>query len=81
MSCNDKSIFSPHFQAHDIIHFLPHDVDKEVKFIWSSEKTGFRHLYCVTSKLQGCDKAVSAMDLIEQNAGTYRSEIYGKFGY
>ncbi|KAK3095569.1 hypothetical protein FSP39_016187 [Pinctada imbricata] len=61
--------------THDILHFLPHDNDSQVKFVWASEKTGFRHLYSVTSKLQNCDTAFSAMDLIEQYEGDYASTV------
>ncbi|XP_062605646.1 dipeptidyl peptidase 9-like [Saccostrea cucullata] len=52
--------------THDILHFLPHSVPTEVKFLWASEKSGFRHLYRVTSKLESCDKRLCAMDLLEE---------------
>ncbi|KAG1668796.1 Dipeptidyl peptidase 8 [Nymphon striatum] len=35
---------------HDILHFFPIKDDK-ITFIWASEKSGFRHLYLITSKL------------------------------
>lgn len=35
----------------DLLHFLPSDDPMEVKFIWASEETKFRHLYLVTSSL------------------------------
>ena len=38
-------------QVHDILHFLPCDQPSQVRFIWSSEKSGFRHLYLVTARL------------------------------
>lgn len=37
--------------VHDLLYFLPHDDPNEVRFIWASEDTGFRHLYLVTSQL------------------------------
>ena len=41
--------------CHDILHFFPIEkqpcIGTEIKFIWSSEETGFRHLYLITIKL------------------------------
>lgn len=37
--------------VHDLLTFLPHDDPNEVKFIWASEETGYRHLYLITSQL------------------------------
>lgn len=34
--------------CNDILQFLPHNNDAQVKFIWASEESGFRHLYLVT---------------------------------
>ncbi|CAH1788869.1 unnamed protein product [Owenia fusiformis] len=36
----------------DILHFFPQISSNEISFIWSSEKSGFRHLYHVTSNLE-----------------------------
>ncbi|XP_071098891.1 dipeptidyl peptidase 9-like [Haliotis cracherodii] len=38
--------------VHDILHFFPQSSPDEISFLWSSEKSGYRHLYHVTSKLQ-----------------------------
>lgn len=40
--------------VHDLLYFLPSDDPNEVKFIWASEDTGFRHLYLITSQLSSC---------------------------
>lgn len=53
--------------THDILHFLPHSNPSEIKFLWASEKSGFRHLYSVVSKLESCDRKMCAMDLLEEN--------------
>ncbi|WAR28947.1 DPP9-like protein [Mya arenaria] len=37
--------------VHDIIHFLPSTSDGTFEYIWLSERSGFRHLYRVTSQL------------------------------
>ncbi|XP_063439501.1 dipeptidyl peptidase 9-like isoform X1 [Mytilus trossulus] len=51
--------------VHDNLHFLPTQSSSEVVFVWSTEKSGYRHLYKVTSKLKNCDNYKSALDLIE----------------
>nr|XP_022310084.1 dipeptidyl peptidase 9-like [Crassostrea virginica] len=62
--------------THDILYFLPHSDASEVKFLWASEKSGFRHLYCVVSKLESCDKKLCAMDLLEENqGGLYKANV------
>ncbi|KAL4216453.1 dipeptidylpeptidase [Mactra antiquata] len=38
--------------VHDILYFLPSTAEDEICFIWLSEKTGFKHLYKVTSSLK-----------------------------
>ena len=35
--------------VHDILKFLPHPEPGQVKFLWASEETGFRHLYLVST--------------------------------
>lgn len=43
----------------DVLHFVKNESSKnlkvgsEVKFVWASEETGFRHLYTITTKLAG----------------------------
>ncbi|KAK9882150.1 hypothetical protein WA026_019667 [Henosepilachna vigintioctopunctata] len=37
--------------VHDLLYFLPSNDHTEVKFIWASEDTGFRHLYLVTVQI------------------------------
>lgn len=39
--------------VNDLLYFLPSDDSTEVKFIWGSEETNFRHLYLVTSSIAG----------------------------
>jgi hypothetical protein len=48
-------------QVHDNLYFLPSVSNSEVTFVWSSEKSGYRHLYKVTSKLKNCDTYKSAV--------------------
>lgn len=54
--------------VHDNLHFLPSRSSSEVTFVWSSEKSGYRHLYKVTSKLKNCDIYKSALDIIEEDS-------------
>lgn len=44
--------------VNDLLYFLPSDEPTEVKFIWGSEETGFRHLYLVTSSIAGLTSGV-----------------------
>jgi len=37
--------------VHDILRFLPHNDPNQVKFLWASEETGFRHLYLVIASI------------------------------
>uniref|UniRef100_K1RE36 Dipeptidyl peptidase 8 n=2 Tax=Magallana gigas TaxID=29159 RepID=K1RE36_MAGGI len=62
--------------THDILHFLPHPNPSEIKFLWASEKSGFRHLYSVVSKLENCDRKMCAMDLLEENQdGQFKANV------
>ncbi|XP_066244864.1 dipeptidyl peptidase 9 [Euwallacea similis] len=45
--------------VHDLLFFLPSDDVNEIKFIWASEDTGFRHLYLVTSQLSAVNNGVA----------------------
>ena len=53
--------------VHDNLYFLPSVSNSEVTFVWSSEKSGYRHLYKVTSKLKNCDTYKSALDMLEED--------------
>ncbi|KAL3885529.1 hypothetical protein ACJMK2_025581 [Sinanodonta woodiana] len=57
--------------THDILHFLPSKCDEEVPFIWSSEKSGFRHLYKVTAYTGQSSTSPDVFDLSE---GVMKSE-------
>lgn len=37
--------------VHDILRFLPHNNPNQIKFLWASEESGFRHLYLVVAAL------------------------------
>lgn len=39
------------FKVHDILYFFTQDKSNEIKFLWASEETGFRHLYVITVEL------------------------------
>lgn len=41
------------FQYHDNLHFLQSNSDGDVEFLWISGKSGFYHLYHVTSSMAG----------------------------
>lgn len=52
---------------HDLLYFLE-ITDTTVSFIWSSEETGYRHIYSVTSSL------------VNVSNGTLQNSIYNSFG-
>ena len=37
--------------VHDILLFLPHTDPGQVRFLWASEDTGYRHLYLITASI------------------------------
>ncbi|XP_076438854.1 dipeptidyl peptidase 9-like [Babylonia areolata] len=37
--------------VHDILHFFPQTFENEISFVWASQKSGYRHLYHVTSSV------------------------------
>lgn len=37
--------------VHDLLFFLPSSEPNEVRFIWASEDSGYRHLYLVNSQI------------------------------
>ncbi|XP_070178720.1 dipeptidyl peptidase 9-like isoform X2 [Littorina saxatilis] len=37
--------------VHDILHFFPQTFENEISFVWASQKTGYRHLFHLTSRL------------------------------
>jgi len=39
--------------VNDLLYFLKSDDASEVKFIWGSEESEFRHLYLITSSIAG----------------------------
>ncbi|XP_015598868.1 dipeptidyl peptidase 9 isoform X2 [Cephus cinctus] len=44
--------------VNDLLYFLPSDDPTEVKFIWGSEESEFRHLYLITSSIAGLSNGV-----------------------
>lgn len=45
-------------QVNELLYFFPTNDDSEVRFIWGSEETGFRHLYLVTAYVSGLSNGV-----------------------
>jgi len=37
--------------VHDILTFIPHSEPNQVKFVWASEETGYRHLYLIVAAI------------------------------
>ena len=58
-------------QVHDILHFLPSTNENEIVFLWASEKSGFRHLYHVTSTLSQQPTIEDQDDFFETHKGLY----------
>ncbi|CAL7939267.1 unnamed protein product [Xylocopa violacea] len=44
--------------VNDLLYFLPSDDPTEVKFLWGSEESNFRHLYLITSSVAGLNNEV-----------------------
>ncbi|KAI4482250.1 hypothetical protein M0804_008801 [Polistes exclamans] len=44
--------------VNDLLYFLPSDDPTEVKFLWGSEESDFRHLYLITSSITGLSNGV-----------------------
>ncbi|XP_033329268.1 dipeptidyl peptidase 9 [Megalopta genalis] len=42
----------------DLLYFLPSDNPSEVKFLWGSEESDYRHLYLITSRISGINNEV-----------------------
>ncbi|XP_078040146.1 dipeptidyl peptidase 9 [Augochlora pura] len=42
----------------DLLYFLPSDNPSEVKFLWGSEESDYRHLYLITSRISGISNGV-----------------------
>ena len=40
--------------VHDILKFLPQPEPGQVRFLWASEETGYRHLYLVVASVNPC---------------------------
>ncbi|KAG8440767.1 hypothetical protein GDO86_006488 [Hymenochirus boettgeri] len=50
---------------HDILHFFPQTREDEIQFLFASEcKTGFRHLYRITSILRPSGTSRGSLDLL-----------------
>ncbi|XP_017752257.1 PREDICTED: dipeptidyl peptidase 9 [Eufriesea mexicana] len=44
--------------VNDLLYFLPSDDPTEVKFLWGSEESDYRHLYLITSSIAGLNNEV-----------------------
>ena len=64
-----KSVNFVVFQVHDVLHFFPTSLQNEIAFLWSSEKSGFRHLYHVTSELSQQPSIDSDTDIFLEHEG------------
>lgn len=51
---------------HDLLYFLPSNDPTEIKFIWASEDTGFRHLYLIKSQITPhCNEVLESRDSLD----------------
>lgn len=61
---------------HDILHFLPCNQDDRVQFLWASQKSGYLHLYHVTSRLEtSTTSGDSALDLIDRHLDSLKPNV------
>lgn len=45
-------------QVNDLLYFFPVSENGELRFVWASEETGFRHLYLITAQVSGLTNGV-----------------------
>lgn len=45
-------------QVNDLLYFFPTSENGELRFVWASEETGFRHLYLITAQVSGLTNGV-----------------------
>jgi len=45
-------------QVNDLLYFFPTSESGELRFVWASEETGFRHLYLITAQVSGLTNGV-----------------------
>jgi hypothetical protein len=46
------------YQVNDLLYFFPTSENGELKFVWATEETGFRHLYLITAQMSGFSNGV-----------------------
>lgn len=44
--------------VNDLLYFFPTSENGELRFVWASEETGFRHLYLITAQVSGLTNGV-----------------------
>jgi hypothetical protein len=44
--------------VNDLLYFFPTNDNSEMRFVWASEETGFRHLYLITAQVSGLSNGV-----------------------
>ncbi|GFO08795.1 dipeptidyl peptidase 9 [Plakobranchus ocellatus] len=73
MQCIYEETSDIWINVNDILHFFPQSSESQISFLFASEKSGFRHLYLVTSHLQGLNQGSVAGQHIGQGdgAGSY----------
>lgn len=66
--------------VHDILKFLPHSDSNQVKFLWASEETGYRHLYLVVATISNNGRDNSSPDTYHTPRIVSRIQLtYGKW--
>ncbi|KAK7466608.1 hypothetical protein BaRGS_00037331 [Batillaria attramentaria] len=55
--------------VHDVLHFFPQTFENQISFLWSSQKSGYRHLYHVTSRLTESAESPVEVEMEEKPAG------------
>ncbi|KZC05886.1 PREDICTED: dipeptidyl peptidase 9 [Dufourea novaeangliae] len=58
--------------VNDLLYFLPSDDPTQVKFIWGSEESNFRHLYLITTSIAGISSENGKLD------GTLQPRVISK---
>lgn len=56
--------------VHDVLHFFPQTFENQMSFLWSSQKSGYRHLYHITSHLTESPDSPLEVEMEDKTAGT-----------
>ncbi|PVD36403.1 hypothetical protein C0Q70_03386 [Pomacea canaliculata] len=76
VQCIYEETSSIWINVHDVLHFFPQEFENQISFLWSSQKSGYRHLYYVTSQVIDFQETEhSDVDIEDKPAGYHRCQM------